>query len=70
MRLHIDLQMKTIKINTTWEEDEEERAQFFANLSYSERLRYGFKLRRKFNFNKQPAEKVRVFKIYHSYDGI
>ena len=62
--------MKRIKFNTTWEEDEEEKRQFFQNLSYSERLRYFFKLRKKFNFDKRPVESGRVFKIYHSYDGI
>jgi len=62
--------MKRIKINTTWEEDEEERRQFFLALSYSERLRYFFKLRNKFNFNKPTKEKGRVFKIYHSYDAV
>jgi hypothetical protein len=62
--------MRRIKFNTTWEEDEEERRQFFAGLSYSERLRYCFKLRHKYNFNKQTSEKGRIFKIYHSYDGI
>jgi hypothetical protein len=62
--------MKRIKFNTTWEEDEEERRLFFAGLSYSERLRYCFKLRNKYNFNKPISEKVRVFKIYHSYDGV
>ena len=62
--------MKRIKINTTFEEDEEERREFFASLSYSERLRYYFKLRHKYNFNKQVLEKGRIFKIYHSYDAI
>jgi len=62
--------MKRIKFNTTWEEDEEERRQFFENLSYGERLRYCFKLRHKFNFNKTLPEKGRVFKIYHSYDAL
>jgi hypothetical protein len=61
--------MKRIKINTTWEEDEEERLQFFAALSYSERLRYCFELRKKYNFNKEPVEKVRVFKIWHFENG-
>ena len=59
-----------IKINTTWEEDEEERRQFFAALSYSDRLRYCFKLRNKYKSNKQVLEKLRVFKIVHSYDAI
>jgi len=62
--------MRRIKINTSWEEDEEEQRAFFAGLSYSERLRYCFKLRTKFNFNRQTAAKERVFKIYHSYDGV
>jgi hypothetical protein len=65
----LEIGMKRIKINTTWEEDEEERRQFFASLSYSERLRYCFKLKNKFNFNKKTFEKGKVFKIYHSYDG-
>ncbi len=60
--------MKRIKFNTTWEEDEEEQRQFFAGLSYSERLRYFFKLRSKYNFNKNSCSKGRIFKIYHSYD--
>jgi len=60
--------MKRIKINTTWEEDEEERRQFFAGLTYSGRLRYFFKLRNKFNFNNQSNPKERVFKIFHSYE--
>jgi hypothetical protein len=62
--------LKRIKINTTWEEDEEERRLFFVGLSYSERLKYFSKLRKKFNFNKQTLEKGKVFKIYHSYDAI
>lgn len=62
--------LKRIKINTTWEEDAEEIRRFFAALSYSERLRYFFLLRKKFNFNNQPLEKGKIFKIYHSYDGI
>jgi hypothetical protein len=59
-----------IKFNTTWEEDEEERMNFFLNLSYSERLKHLFKLRKKFNFHDKPAEKGKIFKIYHSYDAI
>jgi hypothetical protein len=62
--------MKRIKINTTFEEDEIEQRQFFAALSYSERLRYYFKLRNLVNFHKQPIEKGRVFKIYHSHDAV
>ena len=60
--------MKRIKINTTFEEDEEEQRQFFAGLSYSERLRYFFKLKHKYNFHNKNQEKIRVFKISHSYD--
>jgi len=62
--------MKRIKINTTWEEDEEERRQFFANLSYGERLRYYFKLRDMVKFQKQSYPKGKIFKIYHSHDAI
>ena len=36
-----------IKINTTWEEDEAERREFFAGLSYSERLKNFIKARKK-----------------------
>ena len=61
--------MKRIKVNTTFEEDEEERLAFFASLSYSERLRYFFKLRKKVNFHKASNE-GKIFKIYHSYDGV
>ncbi len=60
--------MKRIKINTTWEEDEEERRVFFANLSYSERLRYYFKLRDMVNFQKQIYPKGKIFRIYHLSD--
>ena len=62
--------MKRIKINTTFEEDEEERRQFFINLSYSERLRYYFKLRNMVNFSKQSLQKGKIFKIYHTHDVI
>jgi len=58
--------MKRIKINTTFEEDEEERRQFFAGLSYSERLRYHFKLRTMFNFHKPEQPMGRIF-IIHKY---
>ena len=61
--------MKRIKFNTTFEEDEEERRQFFASLSYSERLRYYFKLRDLVNFQKQTYPKGKVFKISHSHDA-
>ena len=62
--------MKRIKFNTTWEEDEAERQQFFVGLSYSERLQYFFKLKNKFNFNKQSYPKGKILKISHSLDGI
>lgn len=61
--------MKRIKINTTWEEDNEERLQFFANLSYSERLRYYFRLRNMTTFNRQQYPKGRIFKIYHAHNA-
>ena len=61
--------MKRIKFNTTWEEDEKERVQFFAGLSYSERLRYYFKLRDMVNFHRQSYPKGKIFKIYHSHDA-
>lgn len=59
--------MRRIKFNTTFEEDEEERNRFFAALSYSERLRYYFKLREMVKFHNKPIEKGRIFKIYHSH---
>jgi hypothetical protein len=62
--------MKRIKFNTTWEEDEEERRQFFAGLSYGERLRYYFKLRDMVNFHRRSYPKGKIFKIYHSHDAI
>ncbi len=62
--------MKRLKINTTFEEDEEERRQFFVNFSYSERLRYYFKLRNMVNFSKQPLQEGKIFKIYHTHDAI
>ena len=61
--------MKRIKVNTTWEEDEEERLKFFANLSYGERLRYLFKLRNA-AFQKRSLPKERIFKVYRSHDAI
>ena len=60
--------MRRFKINTTWEEDEEERRQFFAGLSYSERLRYFFKLRNMTSFHKEEYPKGKVFRIYHSHN--
>jgi hypothetical protein len=62
--------MKRIKINTTFEQDEEERRQFFLGLSYSERLRYYFKLRGMLKFHKVDYPKGKIFKIYTSQDGI
>jgi len=62
--------LKRIKINTTFEEDEEERRQFFAMLTYSERLRYFFKLKKKINFRKSPQLPAKIFKIYHTHDGV
>ncbi len=62
--------MKRIKFNTTWEEDNDERIKFFAGLSYSERLRYYFKLRTFVNFRKQSFPKGKIFKIYRSHDAI
>ena len=56
--------MKRIKINTTWEEDKEEIRTFFAGLSYSERLRYFFKLKNKLNFNEELYPKGKIFKIH------
>ena len=61
--------MKRIKFNTTFEEDEDERIRFFASLSYSERLRYYFKLREMIKFHNRTLEKGRIFKIYHSHAG-
>ena len=48
---------KRIKINTSFEEDEEERRQFFAKLSYAERLRYYLKSRHLVNFHKPPLKR-------------
>jgi hypothetical protein len=60
--------MKRIKVNTTWEEDEEERRAFFAGLSYSERLRYFFRLRNLVSFDKTVYPKGRIFKVYRSHE--
>jgi hypothetical protein len=62
--------MKRIKINSTWEEDEKERRDFFIGLSYSGRLKYFFKLKSKFNFNQQNYPKERIFKIHSLSDAI
>jgi len=59
--------MKRIRFNTTFEEDEEERNSFFASLSYSERLRYYFKLREMVKFRNKQIVKGKIFKIYHSH---
>ena len=62
--------MKRIKVNTTFEEDEEQRKLFYSNLSYSERLRYYFKLRDMTNFHHKNLVKGKVFKIYHSHNAV
>ena len=49
--------MRRIKFNTTFEQDEEERNQFFASLSYSERLKYYLRARKFSNFHKLPIPK-------------
>jgi len=66
--LYIGFSMKRLKVKTTWNEDEDEQLRFFAGLSYSERLRYFFKLRNATNFHKQSDPKGRIFKITHSHD--
>lgn len=60
--------MKRIKVNTTWEEDEEARRKFFAGLSYGERLRYYFKLRDMTNFHQTQLPKEKIFRVYHSHE--
>lgn len=62
--------MKRIKINTTFEEDEEEQRKFFSTLSYGERLRYYFKLRNLTQFHKDKYPKGKIFKIYYSHDAV
>lgn len=62
--------MKRFKVNTTFEEDEEERRAFFLQLSYSERLRYYFKLRNMFNFHKKVYPKGKIFVIHKLKNGI
>ncbi|WP_345100928.1 hypothetical protein [Mucilaginibacter panaciglaebae] len=62
--------MKRFKINTTWEEDEKERREFFEGLSFSERLRCFYKLKEKFSFDKQVYPKGKIFKIHHLTDAI
>jgi len=61
--------MKRFKVNTTFEEDENERRQFFADLSYSERLIYYFKLRDMTLFHKKEFTKERIFKVYYTHDA-
>jgi len=62
--------MKRIRVNTTFEEDEEQRNQFYSSLSYSERLRHYFKLRDMTNFHNKNILKGKVFKIYHSHNAV
>jgi hypothetical protein len=62
--------MKRIKVNTTWEEDEEEQLRFYASLSYGQRLRYLFKLRETTNSNKGTYPGGKIFKVYRSHDAI
>ena len=59
--------MKRIKINTTFEQDEEERRQFFASKSYSERLKYFLKARKLINFH-NPAFERWDLKLDYSYN--
>jgi len=49
--------MKRIKVNTTWQEDDDARRKFFAGLSYGERLRYYFELREMTNFHQPQLPK-------------
>jgi hypothetical protein len=58
--------MKRLRVNTSWEEDAEEKRLFFSNLSYSERLRYYFKLRNIVNFNKVLYPKGKILKVVTS----
>jgi len=62
--------MKRIKVNTIWEEDEEEQLKFFASLSYSERLRLLFKLRNATNPQNPNPSKGKIFKVYRSHDEL
>ena len=57
--------MKPLKVNTTWEADEQARIEFFANLSYSERLQYYFKLRDLIKFDRTEYPKGKILKISH-----
>jgi hypothetical protein len=67
LQQHLNFEMKRIKVNTSWEEDEEERLKYFAGLSYSERLRHYFKLRNLANFDKTTYPKGKIFKVYRSH---
>jgi hypothetical protein len=58
--------LKRIKINTTFEQDEEERRQFFAKLSYSERLKYFLEARKLTDFHQLPLARLDL-RINHSY---
>jgi hypothetical protein len=40
-----------IKFNSSWEEDEEEKRQYFAALSYSERLKFYLRSRKVIRFH-------------------
>jgi len=62
--------MKRFKVNTTFEENENVRRQFFADLSYSERLRYYFKLRNMTGFHEKNTSKVKFFKVYYSHNAV
>jgi len=45
------------KINTSWEDDEEERRLFFASLSYKQRLKHLLDTRKMINFHKEPVRR-------------
>jgi len=62
--------MKRFKVNTTFEENENVRRQFFADLSYIERLRYYFKLRNMTGFQEKNTSKVNFFKVYYSHNAV
>ena len=40
-----------IRFNTTWQEDEEERRQFYSSLTYGELLKVFVRSRKLFNFH-------------------
>lgn len=62
--------MKRIKFNTTWEEDEEEKRQFFASLSYSEQLKIFIKLRKLVNFHKESLKRFDLIICNHKLPAI